>query len=58
MAETKAGPMERVGLMEQPSMGSKSKWTMKTAKPMAMQALFPEVDRGDTAVSHTTVDLK
>lgn len=54
MEPTMAGPKERVGLMEQPSIGSKIKCAKKTAKPIAMHAFWPMVERVDTAVSQTT----
>ena len=50
-----AGPNERAGLMMQPSMGMRTNCATKTAKPMAMIALFPQVLLGLTAVSQTTV---
>lgn len=54
MIPTMAGPKDRVGLMEQPSTGSKMTWAKKTANPIAMHAFLPQEARGDTAVSQTT----
>mmetsp|Transcript_73527 Transcript_73527/g.212968 ORF Transcript_73527/g.212968 Transcript_73527/m.212968 type:complete len:349 (+) Transcript_73527:265-1311(+) len=55
---TIAGPKDRVGLMEQPSMGNKKMCAMKTAKPMAMAVFGPARDKGDTATSQTTMQSK
>merc|ERR1712187_892940 len=49
-----AGPNERVGLIEQPSIGNKIKCARNTAKPIAMQAFWPTVAFLETAVSQTT----
>ena len=47
------GPKLRVGLIEQPSIGSSKQCERNTAKPIAMHAFWPTVDAFDTAVSHT-----
>jgi len=49
------GPNERAGLILHPSIGINNICARKTAKPMAMIALFPQVVFGDTAVSQITV---
>merc|ERR1712048_1310828 len=53
-ALTIAGPKDRVGLIEQPSIGKRNKCDKNTANPIAMQALIPQVLCLATAVSHTT----
>ena len=50
-----AGPNERAGLMLQPLMGIRTMCAMKTAKPMAIMALFPQVLLGLKAVSQITL---
>mmetsp|Transcript_25650 Transcript_25650/g.75920 ORF Transcript_25650/g.75920 Transcript_25650/m.75920 type:complete len:278 (-) Transcript_25650:208-1041(-) len=49
-----AGPSERAGLMEHPSIGSSTVWAQKTAKPIASGASICTISLPDTAVSSTT----
>ena len=49
-----AGPKDLAGLMLHPSIGSNKRCATKTAKPIAIDALFPAVDVSDAAVSQIT----